>query len=180
MFKLLKIISKAGEATEKYPFAPMPISPGFRGKPEYKAEQCIACAACVTACPPNALSMRTNTAEGKRTWQLNLGRCIFCGRCEEVCPTHAIVLSPDFELAVGNKQDLLQTACFSLTDCAACGTPFAPTKEIDYAVALMVQSGLSASEAVAMRAHFETCPDCKRKLALASVEPGQYLRRGNP
>jgi formate hydrogenlyase subunit 6/NADH:ubiquinone oxidoreductase subunit I len=180
MFKLLKIIRKAGEATEKYPFAPLPISPGFRGKPEYSAEQCIACAACVTACPPNALSMRTNTAEGTRTWQLNLGRCIFCGRCEEVCPTRAITLSPDFELAVGNKQDLLQQASFSLMNCAVCKTPFAPTKEVEYTMALMVQDGLPKAEAETMRAHFETCPDCKRKQALASIEPGQYLRRGNP
>lgn len=176
MFKLLKIISKAGEATEKYPFAPMPLSPGFRGKPEYDAEQCIACAACVIACPPNALSMRTNTAAGTRTWSLNLGRCIFCGRCEEVCPTHAIALSPDFELAVGSKQDLLQEATFTLTSCACCAKPFAPTKEIDYAIALMVHGGLPEAQIAMTREQFATCPECKRKQALASVDPAQHVR----
>jgi hydrogenase-4 component H len=176
MFKLLKIISKAGEATAKYPFAPYPVSPGFRGKPEYTAEQCIACAACTVACPPNALTVHTDTTAGTRTWVLNLGRCIFCGRCEEVCPTRAITLSPDFELAVGSKADLLQQATFTLTSCTLCDTPFAPTKEIDYAVALMVQGGLPESEVDATRKHFATCPACKRKLALAGVEPAQHMR----
>ncbi|GAA5179421.1 hydrogenase 4 subunit H [Niveibacterium umoris] len=179
MFKLLKIIAKAGEATEKYPFAPMPVSPGFRGKPEFTAQQCIACAACAVACPPNALTVKTNTAEGRRTWALNLGRCIFCGRCEEVCPTRAITLSPDFELAVGNKNDLLQQATFTLASCVCCGTPFAPAKEIEYAVALMQASGLPELEVEATRTQFATCPDCKRKAALASIEPAQHLRKGN-
>ncbi|WP_374512243.1 hydrogenase 4 subunit H [Niveibacterium sp.] len=178
MFKLLKIIRKAGEATEKYPFAPMPVSPGFRGKPEFTAEQCIACAACVVACPPNALTMHTNTERSERTWQLNLGRCIFCGRCEEVCPTRAIALSPDFELAVGRKEDLMQRATFSLTRCVACDTPFAPSKEIEFTMALIVHSGLSEAEAEAMRPQFETCPDCKRKQALCSVEPETFVKRG--
>ena len=175
MFKLLKIISKAGEATAKYPFAPYPVSPGFRGKPEFTGEQCIACAACVVACPPNALRMHTNTAEGTRTWSLNLGRCIFCGRCEEVCPTKAIALSPEFELAVGSKADLMQEATFTLSVCTCCEKPFAPTKEIDYAIALMVQSGLPESQIATTRAQFATCPECKRKQALASVEPAQHM-----
>lgn len=177
MFKLLKIIKKAGAATEKYPFAPFPVSPNFRGKPEYDAEQCIACAACVVACPPNALTMHTDSTQGTRTWQLNLGRCIFCGRCEEACPTAAIELSQDFELAVGNKADLLQQATFKLADCKCCGTPFAPAKEIDYAVALMVASGLPEHQIAATREHFSTCPACKRKQALAAVEPAQHLKR---
>ena len=54
MLKLFKTILKAGEATLKYPFAPAPVCEHFRGKPDYKAEQCIACAACTTACPANA------------------------------------------------------------------------------------------------------------------------------
>jgi hydrogenase-4 component H len=176
MFKLLKIIAKAGEATEKYPFAPYPVSPGFRGKPELIAEQCIACAACVVACPPNALSMHTDTAAGSRTWSLNLGRCIFCGRCEEVCPTQAISLSPDFELAVGSKADLLQQASFKLAACVRCDKSFAPAKEIDYALALMQQSGLPSDQLATLRTELCTCPECKRKLAMAALEPAQHLR----
>lgn len=169
MFKLLKIITKAGEATARYPFAPLPISPGFRGKPEHAPEQCIACAACTTACPPNALTMQTDTVAGTRTWSLNLGRCVFCGRCEEVCPTKAITLTPEFELAVANKADMVRKATYKLTHCVVCGEAFAPTKEIDYALALLVQNGLPAEQAQAMRSHYETCPDCRRK---KNIQPG--------
>lgn len=166
MLKLLKTIFKAGQPTLRYPFAPAPVSPGFRGKPEHDPARCIACAACTVACPANALSMRNDVEAGTRTWSLFLGRCIFCGRCEEVCPTQAIVLSQDFELAVANKADLYQEASFRLTPCRVCAQPFAPGKEIDYAMALLVQSGVPADEIEAQRAHFETCPACKRRLAL--------------
>jgi len=183
MLKLFKTIFQAGEATTKYPFAPFPVSPGFRGKPELDAERCIACAACMVACPANALSMKTDEAAGTRTWSLFLGRCIFCGRCEEVCPTHAIGLTPEFELAVGNKQDLYQEATFSLQNCAVCARPFAPTKEVNYAMALMVQAGTPEAEVEAQRPLFETCPECKRKHAVlnpAKLPVGQHMNKGMP
>jgi formate hydrogenlyase subunit 6/NADH:ubiquinone oxidoreductase subunit I len=178
MFKLLKIIARAGEATEKYPFAPLPVSPGFRGKPEYTAQQCIACAACVLACPPNALAIETDAEACTRTWSLNLGRCIFCGRCEEVCPTGAIELSAEFELAVANKADLMQKATFTLTRCRQCDTPFAPTKEIEYALALTAQQGAADSDLESLRALFETCLDCKRTHALAVLDARRYVVKG--
>lgn len=173
MLKLLKIISKAGEATAKYPFAPYPVSPGFRGKPQLNPEQCVACAACTTACPANALTMQNNSQEGSRTWTLNLGRCVFCGRCEEVCPTRAIALTPEFELAVGNKDDLLQKATFKLQNCTQCGQPFAPAKEVDYVMDLLAQSGLPVSPA--QRTQYATCPDCKRKQSITRDQQSQHL-----
>ena len=66
MLKLFKTILKTGEATVKYPFKPLEVCPGFRGKPVYDAEQCIACGACTVACPANALTMETNTTTGER------------------------------------------------------------------------------------------------------------------
>lgn len=45
MLKLLKTIMRAGTATVKYPFAPLEVSPGFRGKPDLMPSQCIACGA---------------------------------------------------------------------------------------------------------------------------------------
>lgn len=67
MLKLLKTIMRAGEATVKYPFAPLEVSPGFRGKPELDAAQCIACAACASACPANALTILTDEQQDTRT-----------------------------------------------------------------------------------------------------------------
>ena len=136
MFKLLKEALRSGSVTVKYPFAPFEPSHGFRGKVEYDPQKCMACAACTMVCPSNALGMHTNVVEGTRTWSYDLGQCIFCARCQEVCPTGAIDLSSQFELAVTNRKDLYQTATFSLTSCRCCGKPFAPTKEIEYALAV--------------------------------------------
>lgn len=163
MLKLFKTILKAGNSTVKYPFAPLEVAAGFRGKPEYDPEQCIACGACTMVCPANALTMENDVVNGTRTWQLFLGRCIFCGRCEEVCPTRAIALSPEFEMAVSNKADLYQRATFKLLDCHVCHRPFAPQKEVEYTMALLVQSGLTEAEVESQRSRFETCPECKRK-----------------
>lgn len=162
MFKLLQEIVSTGDVTAKYPFAPFPVSPNFRGKPEYAAARCIACAACTIACPANALTMTTDAAAGTRTWMLNIGRCVFCARCEEVCPTGAIVLSAQFEMAVRSKADLMVTGEFTLTDCCSCGTPFAPTKEVNYVIALLVRQGLPQEEAERRRMLYASCPECRR------------------
>jgi ferredoxin len=40
-------------------------------------------------------------------FRINFSRCIFCGMCEEACPTTAIQLTPDFEMAEYNRQNLV-------------------------------------------------------------------------
>jgi len=167
MFKLLQEVFRTGNATVRYPFAPLPAAPNFRGKPHYEPERCIACAACTIACPSNALSMTTDVAARKRRWEICFGRCVFCGRCEEVCPTQAIVLSPEYELAVLNRADLHQTAEFHVASCRICNTPFAPRKEIDYVVSLLIQAGLPEALAEQRRASLEICPACKRQNEVA-------------
>ncbi|BDH47701.1 hydrogenase 4 subunit H [Salmonella enterica subsp. enterica serovar Choleraesuis] len=168
MFKLFKTILKVGDTTVKYPFKPLEVCPGFRGKPELNPEQCIACGACTMACPANALTMETKPEENARIWQLFLGRCIYCGRCEEVCPTRAIHLSEDFELAVTRKEDLYVRATFRLQHCRSCQRPFAPEKSVSLAMDLLEQSGTSLAAVNTLREQFSTCPACKRKAALSN------------
>lgn len=120
MFTFIKKVIKTGTATHAYPLEPMPVDKNFRGKPEHNPQQCIGCAACVNACPSNALTVETDLATNQLAWQFNLGRCIFCGRCEEVCPTAAIKLSPEYELAVWKKEDFLQQSRFSICHCREC------------------------------------------------------------
>jgi hydrogenase-4 component H len=178
MFELLKEVFRTGEATVKYPFAPLEVSKDFRGRPEHAAERCIACAACTNACPANALSMETDIAAGTRTWSISYARCIFCARCEEVCPTQAIKLTQDFELAVANKADLTVKAVFRLANCVCCNEPFAPAKEIAYVTAL-IEANASIGESVAMgtshvdterrRQMLATCPSCKRVNDLVQI-----------
>lgn len=166
MLKLWKTIIRAGEVTVKYPFAPLDVCPGFRGKPELNPEQCIACGACTTACPANALTMETHPDDNARIWQLFIGRCIYCGRCEEVCPTHAIRLSEDFELAVTRKEDLYVRATFRLQHCSECHEPFAPEKSVALAADLLALHQSNPALVETLRAQANVCPACKRRAAI--------------
>lgn len=76
MFTFIKKVIKTGTATHSYPLEPMPVDKNFRGKPEHNPQQCIGCAACVNACPSNALTVETDLATNQLAWQFNLGRCI--------------------------------------------------------------------------------------------------------
>jgi hydrogenase-4 component H len=163
VLKLFREVLRVGKATTSYPFAPVEVSPGFRGRPIHDAARCIACAACVVACPPNALAVETDTEAGIRTWEIFYGRCIFCGRCEEVCPAGAIALSPEFELAVFRREDLIARAEYALQSCRVCGAYFAPVKELAYALELLRLSGVPEAELDGRRETIETCPECRRK-----------------
>ncbi|AHJ76864.1 formate hydrogenlyase complex iron-sulfur subunit [Kosakonia sacchari] len=180
MFTFIKKVIKTGTATSNYPLTPMPVDKNFRGKPQHNPQQCIGCAACVNACPSNALSVETDLATGELAWQFNLGRCIFCARCEEVCPTAAIKLSQEYELAVWNKADFLQQSRFELCQCRECARPFAVQKEIDYAIALLAHNGDSRAEL--HRESFETCPECKRQKCLVPsdrIELTRHMREAS-
>ena len=139
MLKLFKEIRRTGDATIEYPFAPLNLPEGYRGKPQHVEEACIACGACAVACPPNAISMELDRTQEHITWAINYGRCIFCGRCEEVCPTFAIKLSDEFELSVMSKADLEESCAYPVATCAQCGKPYASAKEIDYARRILAQ-----------------------------------------
>lgn len=174
MLKFLKEVLRVGEATQKYPFAPAEICEGFRGRPEHDPLRCIACAACTSACPANALSMTTDVDAGIRTWAINYGQCVFCGRCEESCPTGAISLTTDFELAVARKDDLIKRAVFKLAYCRSCGAPFAAAKEVEYVGHILASYATTPEEAEHIRANAEICPECKRKLDV------EQIARSNP
>jgi hydrogenase-4 component H len=170
VLKLIREVLKVGQATLAYPFEPVELAPGFRGKPEYNPQQCIACAACTIACPPNALNMESDLENGTRTWSIFYGRCIFCARCEEVCPTGAIKLSPDFELASFSAEDLAIRAEFRLAACSQCGAYFTSEKELDHVIALLDQAGLPPESAADRRALLRLCPECRRKIDLPRVK----------
>ncbi|MDI6693766.1 MAG: formate hydrogenlyase complex iron-sulfur subunit [Anaerolineales bacterium] len=171
VLKLIREVLKVGQATLPYPFTPVELAPGFRGMPEYDPQQCIACAACTIACPPNALTMHTDLEQGVRTWSLFYGRCIFCARCEEVCPTGAIKLGHDFELASFSREDLTIRAEFRLAACNLCGAYFASAKELEHVLALLDQAGLPPEDAANRKVLLRACPECRRKMDLPRVKP---------
>lgn len=65
MFTFIKKVIKTGAPTSSYPLEPIAVDKNFRGKPEHNPQQCIGCAACVNACPSNALTVETDLASGE-------------------------------------------------------------------------------------------------------------------
>lgn len=74
-------------------------------------ERCVACYLCAVACPVDCIALQATEDEHGRRYpeffRINFSRCIFCGFCEDACPTYAIQLTPDFEMAEYNRQNLV-------------------------------------------------------------------------
>jgi len=100
------------EYPEKMPY----LAPRFRGRiiltrePDGE-ERCVACNLCATICPTDCISLQQTEDETGRWsaefFRINFSRCVFCGLCEEACPTYAIQLTPDFELADYERQNMV-------------------------------------------------------------------------
>lgn len=159
MLKLFKEIRKTGDATVGYPFTPLEMPAGFRGKPEHNEKLCIACAACAIACPANAITMELDAEQNYLTWDISYGRCIFCGRCQEVCPLFAIELTTDFELAVTNKEVCASPAPTAWPAALVAASPMPPAKEVDYARRVLAGVGGSAAADIEK---VDLCLDCRR------------------
>jgi len=74
-------------------------------------ERCVACNLCAVSCPVGCISLQKAERDDGRWYpeffRINFSRCIFCGMCEEACPTNAIQLTPDFEMAEYDRQNLV-------------------------------------------------------------------------
>lgn len=102
--------------TIQYPEEEVYLPPRYRGRivltrdPDGE-ERCVACNLCAVACPVACISLQKAEKEDGRWYpeffRINFSRCIFCGMCEEACPTNAIQLTPDFEMAEYNRQNLV-------------------------------------------------------------------------
>ena len=99
-----------------YPEVMPYLPPRYRGRivltrdPDGE-ERCVACNLCAVACPVACISLQKAETEDGRWYpeffRINFSRCIFCGLCEEACPTSAILLTPDFEMAEYDRQNLV-------------------------------------------------------------------------
>lgn len=102
--------------TVQYPEQKNYLAPRWRGRiilsrdPDGE-ERCVACYLCAVACPVDCISLQATEDEYGRRYpeffRINFSRCIFCGLCEEACPTYAIQLTPDFEMAEYNRQNMV-------------------------------------------------------------------------
>lgn len=108
---------KTGVLTTRYPAAPEPMPPGFRGRILFDPAGCRAdsvCGDCIRVCPTRALTMERD-AEGEPVLlRLDLGACIGCGLCVEACPEGAFRVSPEYETAATQPGDLWTDLLYNL------------------------------------------------------------------
>jgi hydrogenase-4 component H len=110
--------------TTRFPFEPCIVPERYRGKPEFDAETCIGCGACVNVCPTNALTMvdeiEATSPVRKITQQADA--CVFCGNCEDKCTTQTgIKLSQKWDLANLDRATMTEIHEFDLQVCDKCG-----------------------------------------------------------
>ena len=93
--------------TVEFPFKPLKLPPGFRGKVTMQPELCLGCGLCVRDCPTLALEIERSD---KRNFRIRYkpAQCAYCGQCELSCHRGAIRLTNDFNPATDCYQDLLE------------------------------------------------------------------------
>ncbi len=112
MFKILKKSFNIGIATADYPNISPRLAEQFRGCPEFDFEAWLDARPAAEACPTGAIAFRDSN--GVRQVVVDYGRCIFCGECEAASADGAVRMTRKFELAVGDRRDLVQTAEYTL------------------------------------------------------------------
>lgn len=176
MMKIFDINKKYGVATHAYPFEPYPVTENFRGRPKYKFDLCIGCAACGIACPPNAITVALKEDKSKLIWEFNAGRCIFCGRCDEVCPTGAINLSQEFELAVKfDKDALIQRGELEPAVCEQCGKAYSTKRLVKHTLDRLSKTNVGDERLESAKKYINICPECKQHNAVSNITQGQEM-----
>jgi Ni,Fe-hydrogenase III small subunit/ferredoxin len=110
MFKILQKTFQTGIATVPYPETAPRISEHFRGLPSFDPEKWRDARPAADSCPTGAIAIRDR--DSSRDVTIDYGRCVFCGQCED--PDGAVAITRGFELAAGDRADLVLTAEYAL------------------------------------------------------------------
>jgi Ni,Fe-hydrogenase III small subunit/formate hydrogenlyase subunit 6/NADH:ubiquinone oxidoreductase subunit I len=112
MFKILNETFRTGIVTTRYPRAAAKVAEGFRGLPRIDFSAWHDALPAATACPTGAIAVKDRG--GLRDVTVDFGLCVFCGLCAEATPEGAVRITPEFELAVEHRQELIVLAQYSL------------------------------------------------------------------
>ena len=108
--------------TTRFPGAPFTPARQYRGRPHYRADDCVGCGACVQVCPGGALALEDDPAAGQRILSIDPAHCIQCGQCEEKCLTgKGISLANETIPSMFRRDELRETIEKELVRCESCG-----------------------------------------------------------
>jgi len=92
----------------RYPLA------GYKGRHVLSMEKCTGCSICELTCRNIARAIKMVRVEGasprnKKSIfpQIDYGYCVFCGFCVDACVFSALTMTPEYELAAYDKQQLI-------------------------------------------------------------------------
>ncbi|MBN1811317.1 MAG: 4Fe-4S binding protein [Anaerolineae bacterium] len=98
----------AERITVQFPFAPLELPAGFRGRVVITDEAlCKGCGMCVRDCPALALELERHDREQFRLIHYR-DRCAYCGQCASSCPSHVITLSSEIVSPTRERDTLTQ------------------------------------------------------------------------
>jgi len=109
--------------TIQYPHVKRELPPRSRQKLYVNMDDCIGCFQCARACPVDCITIETikagkdedlgETSNGQKkrlhviTFDIDMSKCCYCADCVFPCPTECINMTPDYEFATYDRDDLL-------------------------------------------------------------------------
>src|SRR5450755_1599002 len=112
MFKILRKAAQIGLVTIGYPEKAAHLSPHFRGAPRFVFSRWRDSRPAAEACPTGAISIQKS--DGTRRVTVDYGLCIYCGQCAEADGSEAVQITGEFELATGDRRNLVLTAEYAV------------------------------------------------------------------
>jgi hydrogenase-4 component H len=116
----LVLVSKPGVVTLRYPLEPAPAPTHLRGAPVWDHHKCLGCGGCSDHCVSRCILV-ADPCQELRVMFYDGSRCTYCGRCADVCPEKAITMSPTFELATDDREDITTRIELFMLTCQRCG-----------------------------------------------------------